>query len=280
MAVKTIPELPEKTTALVDADLLVVDDGTHSYKIPWRFFKTLLPSVTDMKVDPEKGTLTLITADGANPSITMVDPTKQPTLTFDSTPTANSDNPVTSNGIYVALDDKANKSDLNDYVRSQGYQTTIQTIWAAIGSTYDENTQYSPGDYVLYSNVLNKCTTATKGVWTAANWAAVSITSELKSIAANVSANATAIKAESEVARAAENAIAKALGEEVDRAEKAEKALSDKDAAQDRTISQNARAITSEVQRAEQAEKTIKDAFDALGLSVDSEGYIVQDIDE
>lgn len=38
MAVKTVPELPAKTT-IANSDLLVVDDGEHTYKITWQAFQ-------------------------------------------------------------------------------------------------------------------------------------------------------------------------------------------------------------------------------------------------
>ncbi|MGN0363222.1 MAG: hypothetical protein ACI4ET_10320 [Bilifractor sp.] len=120
MAVKTIPELPEKTTALVDADLLVVDDGTHSYKIPWRFFKTLLPGVTKMEADQD-GNLILTLADGSKVQAKTSDPLKQDKLTFDNAPAANSNNPVTSNGIYTALSEKL---DSKEYVNFSGASQT------------------------------------------------------------------------------------------------------------------------------------------------------------
>lgn len=49
---------------------------------------------------------------------------KQDLLTFDDTPTENSDNPVKSGGIFTALSDKVGTSDLTDYVKNTDYGTS------------------------------------------------------------------------------------------------------------------------------------------------------------
>ena len=65
-------------------------------------------------------------------NITNLETNKQDTLTFDNTPTANSINPVTSNGIKVALDLKANVSSMptkvSDLDNDSGYLTSHQDI--------------------------------------------------------------------------------------------------------------------------------------------------------
>lgn len=49
---------------------------------------------------------------------------KQDTLTFDDAPTEGSDNPVKSGGIFTALSDKVNTTDLTDYVKNTDYATS------------------------------------------------------------------------------------------------------------------------------------------------------------
>lgn len=186
MAVKTIPELPEKTSKLEDSNLFVVDDGEHSYKLPWSFFKTMLTGVTAIEQDSTTGVLTLTLADGSTLPVTITDPTKQDKLTFDTTPTANSTNPVTSGGLYIALAGKVDTSTLAGYVKLTNYQNTVQNIYAQIGDTYDENTNYAVGDYVLYSNTLYRCKTAYSGAWTAANWEEIQITDALKELVSSL----------------------------------------------------------------------------------------------
>ena len=43
-------------------------------------------------------------------------------------------------------------------------------IQKGVASTYDEDTNYGPGDYVAYEGKLYKCTAATTGEWDASDW--------------------------------------------------------------------------------------------------------------
>jgi len=105
LAVKTIAELPVVAT-LTDNDLLVIDDGSRNYAITWGNLKTKVTGVTGFTVDNTAGTITITLATGATLTVTPHDPTKQDTLSWDSTPTADSTKPVTSGGVKAALDGK------------------------------------------------------------------------------------------------------------------------------------------------------------------------------
>lgn len=116
---KYISEL-SSINSLADTDVLVIDDGSHNYKIAWSALKALLRTVSTMTADAN-GQITITLANGQTVSCTPHDSTKQDTLTFDNTPTANSNNPVKSGGIKVALDAKLDSS---DYVLFTGATST------------------------------------------------------------------------------------------------------------------------------------------------------------
>ena len=148
-----ITDLPAKT-ALQNTDVLVIDDGSHTYQMTYGKFLELVPMVStfakndstgelcitltngqQLKIvphDPQKQDKTLstpITVDGA--AKTTVEAclaalntyigTKQDTLTFDNVPSAGSDNPVKSGGIYNALAEKADSADLAAVATSGDY---------------------------------------------------------------------------------------------------------------------------------------------------------------
>jgi hypothetical protein len=131
-----ITDLPSKTT-LQNSDLIVVDDGSHTYKMTYGKFKELVPMVTSYTKNDATGELCITLTDGTQLKIVPHDPTKQDedlstpitvdgtqqttveaclaalnayietkqdTLTFDNEPTLNSDNPVKSGGIYLAIE--------------------------------------------------------------------------------------------------------------------------------------------------------------------------------
>lgn len=108
MAAKYISELTAVTN-LEDTDVLVIDDGSHNYKITWGSLKARLKTVSAFTVDNIAGTIKITAADGTEYTVTPHDPTKQNNLTFDAAPTANSTNPVTSGGVYTSLDNKVDK---------------------------------------------------------------------------------------------------------------------------------------------------------------------------
>jgi len=119
MATKYISDLSSVST-LADADVFVIDDGEHNYKIPWSALKALLKTVAQFTVDNAAGTITITTADGGVFTVTPHDPTKQDVLTFDDTPTAGSNNPVKSSGIKSALDLKLNSADYKLFTAPSG----------------------------------------------------------------------------------------------------------------------------------------------------------------
>lgn len=97
---KTIDQLP-KLTKLSDDYMIPVDDGAQSYAITWANMLKQTGGIKSVTSSDTKITLTL--NDGTSLEITTSDPNKQNRLTFDTTPTSNSTNPVTSGGVYVAL---------------------------------------------------------------------------------------------------------------------------------------------------------------------------------
>ena len=114
MAVKTVPELPAKTT-IANSDLLVVDDGEHTYKITWQAFQALLAMVVNFQAQND-GSLQITLANNPTPlSAKPSDPRKQDKLSFDDAPTQNSNNPVKSGGIFTALGSKLNSADYKLY---------------------------------------------------------------------------------------------------------------------------------------------------------------------
>jgi hypothetical protein len=110
MAVKTIDELAAANN-IADTDVFIIDDGARNYKVAWSVLKRLIGSISNFTVDNTAGTITITLSTGASLTVTPHDPTKQDSLTFDSTPTAGSSNPVTSGGIKAALDDKLDAED-------------------------------------------------------------------------------------------------------------------------------------------------------------------------
>lgn len=94
---------------------------------------------------------------------------KQNVLTFDSTPTASSNNPVTSTGIKTALDTKQNTltfdttptSGSTNPVTSEGILTAVNATasnLATIESSTTASQAYSTGDYLVLNGQLYKVT--------------------------------------------------------------------------------------------------------------------------
>ena len=91
-------------------------------------------------------TATGVTVDSTEDlSITLknLEDNKQDNLTFDSAPTQGSTNPVTSNGIYIALQNKAD----------------VNLIYNNSSDMWQESHDYNVGDLVIYNNALYKCIT-------------------------------------------------------------------------------------------------------------------------
>lgn len=133
MAVKTIPDLPSKST-LANTDLLVIDDGEHSYKITWQAFQALLATITNFQA-LQDGSLKITLANGATPlTAKPSDPLKQDKLTFDDTPTQSSNNPVKSGGIFTALGLKLNSTDYKLYTGATASAQGTEGIVPAPGN--------------------------------------------------------------------------------------------------------------------------------------------------
>lgn len=107
---KTIDQLPTKS-AILGTDYFPVDDGVQSYKTTWAELLKLTGGIK--KIDTTANQITITLNDGTTTfTITTSDPGKQDKLTFDEAPTSNSKNPVTSGGIYLAIETvKATVSD-------------------------------------------------------------------------------------------------------------------------------------------------------------------------
>ena len=88
--------------------------------------------------------------------------TKQDTLSFDNDPTANSNNPVKSGGIYTALEDKAD----NDIVAAE----------------FDATATYAIGDYCIYEGGLYQFKAYHTGAWASADVDAVIVMDEISDL--------------------------------------------------------------------------------------------------
>ena len=106
---KTIDQLPTKSNIL-ETDYFPIDDGAQSYKVTWG---ELLKKTGGIKsAETTNNSIVMTMNDGTTITITTSDPNKQDKLTWDTTPTSNSTNPVTSGGIYLAIN--VVKSDVAD----------------------------------------------------------------------------------------------------------------------------------------------------------------------
>lgn len=176
-----ITDLPVKTT-LQNTDILAVDDGSHTYQMTYGKFLELVPMVSTFTKDDSTGELCITLTNGQQLKIVPHDPqkqdktlstpitvdgtakttveaclaalntyigTKQNTLTFDNVPSAGSDNPVKSGGVYNALAEKADAADLAskvDKVAGKGlstedYTTTEKTKLSGIEVGAEVNVQ-------------------------------------------------------------------------------------------------------------------------------------------
>ena len=105
---KFISDLPEKTS-LLSSDLIPFDDGSQSYKVKLSTLISAIPGAVSVAASSDGQSVVVTLRDGSTVTITPHDSTKQDKLTFDSSPTSGSTNPVTSGGVYTAentLNDK------------------------------------------------------------------------------------------------------------------------------------------------------------------------------
>ena len=159
-------ELPTKTT-LQNTDLLVIEDpvGRHTYQMTYQKFLEIVPMVSTFTKNDATGELTITLTNGQTLKIVPHDPTKQDkelstpiivdetsettvedclaalntyigtkqnALTFDNVPTASSNNPVKSGGIYSAIQDEVSRAteaegDKVDKVAGKGLSTEDYT---------------------------------------------------------------------------------------------------------------------------------------------------------
>lgn len=168
-----IPDLPAKASML-GTDLFAVDDGVHTYKIAWSALLALLGTVSNFQADNEEGTLILTLTNGTVFTITPHDPTKQNNLTFDDTPTEDSDNPVKSGGVY----------------------TSVHTLETAVGNLSDAEAATEQA----VTGLGTRMTTAEGNI--------SGLAGRMTTAEGNISDNATAISGEISRAQQAENTIA------------------------------------------------------------------------
>lgn len=98
---KTIDQLPTKAT-LAANDMLPVDDGAQSYKVLFSVLLASIPGLTGVALSQDQTSLVFTFRNGSTTTLRTSDPLKQNVLTFDTTPTSGSSNPVTSGGVYTA----------------------------------------------------------------------------------------------------------------------------------------------------------------------------------
>lgn len=84
-----------------------------------------------------------------NTRLTAVENGKQPILTFDSTPTPNSANPVTSGGIYNALQTQVEEEEYTDPISGE---TTTQPLKEAL--IYNPQTRINPEYFYRFKNMI------------------------------------------------------------------------------------------------------------------------------
>lgn len=232
---KTIDQLPEKA-ALVEGDMLPVDDGAQTYRVLW---STILKQAGGIKsVKDNTGSITITLNDGTQFTITTSDPSKQPLLTWDSAPTAGSQNPVTSAGIYTAV--QAVKSDL---------ETTDERISANAQAIATEAQRAAAAEQANAQAIATLNGDAqTEG--------SVEHTVD-EAIAKLIAGAPQSLDTLKEIA-----AWIEGHGEDA--------------AAMNRAIQENTQAIGAEETRAKGAEAAINERLDALGLYVDEDGDICQ----
>lgn len=199
---KTIDQLP-KLTKLSDDHMIPVDDGAQSYAITWANMLKQTGGIKSVTSSDTKITLTL--NDGTSLEITTSDPNKQDKLTFDTTPTSNSTNPVTSGGVYVALtsrdesiaaNQKAISANASALSTLNGDKTTAGSVAYQVAQAIAAVVANAPEDFDTLKEI--------------SDW----ISSHSKSASAmnsQILANTKAITAETERAEKAEKATNDAL---------------------------------------------------------------------
>lgn len=199
---KTIDQLP-KLTKLSDDHMIPVDDGAQSYAITWANMLKQTGGIKSVTSSDTKITLTL--NNGTSLEITTSDPNKQDKLTFDTTPTSNSANPVTSGGVYVALtsrdesiaaNQKAISANASALSTLNGDKTTAGSVAYQVAQAIAAVVANAPEDFDTLKEI--------------SDW----ISSHSKSASAmnsQILANTKAITAETERAEKAEKAANDAL---------------------------------------------------------------------
>ena len=201
---KTIDQLP-KLTKLSDGHMIPVDDGAQSYAITWENMLKQTGGIKSVTSSDTKITLTL--NDGTTLEITTSDSSKQDKLTFDSKPTSNSANPVTSGGVYAALASRDNSIAAN--------QKAISANSSAIATLNGDKTTAGSVAYQVAQAIAAVVASAPEDFDTLkeiADW----ISSHSESASAmnmQISANKTAIATETTRAEKAEKATADALAD-------------------------------------------------------------------
>ena len=159
MADKTIPQLQEKENIL-STDLIPVDDGTATYKATIAKLIQAIPGVTGVTINPTGDGIIVAFRSGEPVEIIPHDDSKQDVLTFDAAPTDDSTNPVTSGGVYTAVNAVAGAVS-NEASRAAGVEQALLNAILAIAAnlaTYqatDVSTKpYEVGDLMVRNNLV------------------------------------------------------------------------------------------------------------------------------
>lgn len=215
----TANEIPDNAYFAIDSVVDPDDSDTGARKIPTNKFKPYkevtqaeYDELPDSKLtdgvlyaisDGEVNMVSDVTVNG-----TSVVDEGVASITTDSTPTNNSTNPVQSGGVYTALSNKANTSDLSTVATSGSYNDlsdkptidnalstssenavqnkiiteNINSLYGDIADEYDTTVSYKFGDFVIYNNDFYSCIEATTGIWDATCWKSITVAELLDDI--------------------------------------------------------------------------------------------------
>ena len=183
---KFISDLPEKTS-LMNSDLIPFDDGSQSYKVQLSTLISAIPGAVSVTESPDGQSVVVTLRDGSTVTITPHDSTKQDKLTFDSSPTSGSTNPVTSGGVYTA------ENTLNDKILAEA--DTARKAEESNANALTE--EVSRAEKAEKANSESITTTNDN------------LTAEISRAKAAEKANADTVTAEASRAKAAEDALTK-----------------------------------------------------------------------
>lgn len=185
---KFISDLPEKTS-LLNSDLIPFDDGSQSYRVQLSTLISAIPGVVSVAASSDGQSVAVTLRDGSMVTITPHDSTKQDKLTFDTSPTSGSTNPVMSGGVYTA------ENTLNDKILAE--TSTARKAEEANANAITAETERAEKAEKANSDSI----TTTNG----------NLTAEISRAKTAEKTNADAITAEVKRAEAAESSITASL---------------------------------------------------------------------